>query len=83
MTLCTLLREHREKEGWPKKVFAYTIDHNVRAGSANEARTVRDWVIQMGIKDVIPVDHRIYSPHPQSIAGLERDAQQSRDGITK
>jgi tRNA(Ile)-lysidine synthase len=49
MALCTLLAKHREAEGWPKTVFAYTIDHGVRPGSSEEARKVGEWVTQLGI----------------------------------
>lgn len=48
MALCTLLSEHRKKKGWPKTVFAYTLDHKVRPESTSEAHTVGQWVKMMG-----------------------------------
>lgn len=48
MALCTLLGLHRDREGWPKDVFAYTVDHKVRPESQQEARLVREWVTKMG-----------------------------------
>ena len=49
MALCILLAKHREKEGWPQSVFAYTIDHGVRQESSQEAKTVGELVTSMGI----------------------------------
>lgn len=49
MALCTLLVKHRQIEGWPKSVFAYTIDHGVRPESSEEAKTVGELVTSMGI----------------------------------
>ena len=49
MALCILLAKHRENEGWPQSVFAYTIDHGVRQESSQEAKTVGELVTSMGI----------------------------------
>ena len=49
MAMCTLLKYHREAEGWPKKIFAYTIDHGVRRESGEEAAGVATLVTDMGI----------------------------------
>lgn len=49
MALCVLLAKHRENEGWPRSVFAYTIDHGVRLESSKEAKTVGELVTSMGI----------------------------------
>src|SRR5438552_16075518 len=49
MALCTLLAKHRETQGWPHSLFAYTIDHGVRRGSAEEAKTVAKLLTSMGI----------------------------------
>ena len=48
MALCTLLRQHRETKGWPKKVYAYTVDHGVRPESSTEANEVKKLVTAMG-----------------------------------
>jgi tRNA(Ile)-lysidine synthase TilS/MesJ len=48
MALCTLLKLHREREGWPETVFAYTIDHQVRPESHREATMVGEWIGRMG-----------------------------------
>jgi tRNA(Ile)-lysidine synthase len=48
MALCTLLQLHRDKEGWPKDVFSYTVDHRVRPESQQEARVVGEWTTKMG-----------------------------------
>jgi tRNA(Ile)-lysidine synthase TilS/MesJ len=48
MALCTLLKLHREREGWPENVFAYTIDHKVRPESHREATMVGQWIRRMG-----------------------------------
>jgi len=40
MALCTLLAQHRQKEGWPESVISYTIDHGVRIGCTAEAKEV-------------------------------------------
>ena len=52
MALCTLLAKHRENEGWPRSVFAYTIDHGVRPGSAEEAKAVEKLVTSIGIERI-------------------------------
>ena len=49
MAMCTLLKYHREAQGWPWKIFAYTIDHGVRPESAEEAAGVAKLVADMGI----------------------------------
>jgi tRNA(Ile)-lysidine synthase len=51
MALCTLLMKHRQNEGWPQSVFAYTIDHGVRPESSEEAKTVGELVTPLGIPD--------------------------------
>jgi tRNA(Ile)-lysidine synthase len=48
MAMCTLLKYHREAEGWPENIFAYTIDHGVRPESAEEAAGVAKLVTDMG-----------------------------------
>jgi len=48
MALCTLLKLHREREGWPESIFAYTIDHKVRPESHQEATMVGNWIRTMG-----------------------------------
>jgi tRNA(Ile)-lysidine synthase len=66
MALCTLLQKHREREGWPTNLFAYTVDHKVRAESADEARKVANWVKSMGTVVPHPLttgfNHRILEP---------------------
>jgi hypothetical protein len=49
MALCSLLREHRKTTGWPKTLFAYTLDHKVRPESTSEANMVGQWVKKMGL----------------------------------
>lgn len=48
MALCTLLKKHRENEGWPETMFAYIIDHGVRPESTEEAKSVGEQVCAMG-----------------------------------
>lgn len=48
MALCTLLKYHRDTAGWPKELFAYTIDHGVRPESKEEAKTVAQYVTALG-----------------------------------
>jgi tRNA(Ile)-lysidine synthase TilS/MesJ len=48
MALCSLLSRHRENEGWPKFVVAYTINHNVRPESTSESNMVGQWVQKLG-----------------------------------
>ena len=55
MAMCTLLKHHREAEGWPQKIFAYTIDHGVRPESAEEAASVAKFVTDMGILHICKV----------------------------
>jgi tRNA(Ile)-lysidine synthetase-like protein len=66
MALCTLLQKHREREGWPTNLFAYTVDHKVRAESADEAKKVADWVKSMGtiVRHLFTTgfNHRILEP---------------------
>ena len=48
MALCTLLKYHQDAAGWPKELFAYTIDHGVRPESHEEAETVSQYVTALG-----------------------------------
>jgi tRNA(Ile)-lysidine synthase TilS/MesJ len=49
MALCSLVAHHVHLEGWPRQLFAYTIDHGIRPESASEAQLVGDWVRQLGV----------------------------------
>lgn len=49
MALCVLMRKHVELEGWPEYMVAYTLDHGVRAESAEEAQQVGEWIKCMGM----------------------------------
>lgn len=69
MALCTLLQLHRDREGWPKDVFSYTVDHKVRPESQQEARLVGEWTTKMGMFiHAIEADFRI----PASLFNAKR-----------
>jgi tRNA(Ile)-lysidine synthase TilS/MesJ len=75
MALCTLLKLHREREGWPESVFAYTIDHKVRPESHREATMVSEWIRRMGRSGLQKgvIDIRILSSYSTITGGFSEN----------